>query len=100
MPSGGQANPSAGGFYLNRGGSVHGLGHANRRIFHYLAGIEQPQLLGLRGLDRTAVYEFRSGRLSHLGPDDAPLEVPGATARSDFEALIRNWEALRLEARR
>jgi hypothetical protein len=37
--------------------------------------------------------------LSHLGPDDAPLEVPDATAASDFEALIRNWEALRLEAR-
>ena len=61
--------------------------------------IETSLLLGLRGLDRTAVYEFRDGCLSHLGPGDAPLEVSEATARSDFEALIHNWEALRLENR-
>lgn len=72
---------------------------ANRRIFQYMAVIEHPQLLGLRRLDRTAVYEFRSGRLSHLGPDDEPLQFPKATVRSDFEALIRNWEALRAEDR-
>jgi hypothetical protein len=72
---------------------------ANRRIFQYMAAIEYPKFLGLRGLERTAVYEFRSGRLSHLGPDDEPLQLPKTAVLSDFEALIRNWEALRGEAR-
>lgn len=70
---------------------------AKRRIFHYMAAIERPQLLGLRGPERTVVYEVRAGRLRHLGPDDEPRQVPEATASSDFMTLIRNWEALRLE---
>jgi hypothetical protein len=65
-----------------------------RRVLQWAANIERPHVVGLRGLERTVLYDFRTGQLSALTPDEAPLHLTPDEESAERRALIWNWEAV------
>ena len=64
-----------------------------RAIFQFLGRVERPHQIGLRRLDGSVLYDFRSGRLTLWGPDETPVVATPAAERAALETLVWNWEA-------
>jgi hypothetical protein len=65
-----------------------------RQVLQWAANLQRPHLVGLRELDRIALYDFRKDRLSVLTPGETPVRVSPEEEQKQLRALIWNWEAL------
>jgi hypothetical protein len=68
----------------------------SRRLFHFMARIDEPRILGLRGIDGTVQYDFENDQVELRDGYEHPLEAPAEVVEAAFESLIWNWEELRL----
>lgn len=68
----------------------------SRAIFQYVPRMEQPQLVGLRRLDRSVVYDLHSGGLQITGPDGERLRIPREEKQAALQEVVWTWEALRV----
>jgi hypothetical protein len=68
----------------------------SRRLFHFMARIDEPRILGLRGMDGTVQYDFENDRIELRDAEEKPFEAPPEVVEAAFESLIWNWEELRL----
>lgn len=67
-----------------------------RRIFHYMAQIRHPHLVGLRTADALTSYDLDRDRLRlYVGVQDEPREAGADVRERAFDELIWSWEALR-----
>jgi len=70
-----------------------------REVFQYLGTVDQPAQIGLAGLDRQLVYDFRTNLVS---AGTSPWKHAEALAPADHEVflrLIRMWERMILAKR-
>jgi len=65
-----------------------------RRILQWAANAERPHLIGLRGLERTVLYDFRKDQLSALTTKEERVRLSPEEERAELHALIWNWETV------
>lgn len=66
-----------------------------RRVFHFIAQIHHPHLIGLRTLDGLTSFAFASGSLDLFDAHQSPRDLDDTSKRRAFEDLIWTWEATR-----
>lgn len=66
-----------------------------RRLFHFMAQIRHPHLVGLRTARGLASYDFDTGRFELFGPGGAPRTPAPEERERAFDELIWSWESLR-----
>ncbi len=67
----------------------------SRAVFHFMAQIRHPHIIGLRSAGGLVSYHLDREALDLYGPDDAQREVPAEDRRRAFDELIWSWESLR-----
>jgi hypothetical protein len=65
-----------------------------RRVLQWAPRVHRPHVVGLRGLEQIALYDFRKERFSVLTPEETPVRVSPEEERKQLRSLIWNWEAL------
>ena len=67
----------------------------DRRVFHFMAHIRRPHLIGLRSLDGLASFDFDREALELYDARDESMEATKAQRSTAFEELIHTFEAIR-----
>jgi hypothetical protein len=70
-----------------------------RRLLQFTPQIDTPSVIGLRAADWALMYSFEADLTEVLGPGDHPAEWSSDRVTEAFELLVRNWEAVRSQAR-
>ena len=68
---------------------------AERRIFHFVAQIHHPHILGLRTLEGLTSYNLDDSTLEVFDRDESLRTLDDRAERRAFQDLIWTWEATR-----
>lgn len=66
-----------------------------RRIFHFVAQIHHPHLIGVRTLDGLTSFTLDDASLEVFDADESPRELDPVARERAFDDLIHTWEATR-----